>query len=134
MYPDGTDAELAQHIAAAEGDTRWAEAALYRRFSRRIELYGRRHLGGAAAAQDLVQQVILRALESLRAGRLSNPHSLASFVLGICRNVASDVRRAELRAQKLELARPEELPVPQANDVEPLEEPQVVRLFGWSSA
>lgn len=130
MYPDGTDAELAQQIAAADGDVRAAEAALYRRFARRIELYGRRYLGSEAAAQDLVQQVILRVLEALRAGRLGNPASLASFVLGTCRNVSWDIRRAASRAQKLERSGPDGLPVPHRADAESLEERDVVRLFG----
>src|SRR5688572_8277445 len=102
MDTDGTDADLARQIAAGQGDASWAERALYQRFAPRIELYGRRHLGSAAAAQDLVQQVILRVLEALRAGRVSSPGSLASFVLGTCRNLSSEVRRAEQRAQRLE--------------------------------
>lgn len=130
MSPDGTDAELARQIAAADGDARRAEAALYSRFARSIELYGRRHLGSEAAAQDLVQQVVLRVLEALRAGRLGNPASLASFVLGTCRNVSWDMRRAELRAQKLEQGGPEGVPVPHRVELEPLDERDVVQLFG----
>ncbi|MEY2933130.1 MAG: hypothetical protein RL033_3879 [Pseudomonadota bacterium] len=133
MLPEGTDAELAQQIAAAEGEAGWAEAALYRRFARRIQLYGLRHLGSPAAAQDLVQQVILRVLEALRAGRLDNPASLPSFVLGTCRNVSWDARRAELRAQKLERGGTEGLPVPQPADGTGLEQAEVLRLFGCMS-
>jgi hypothetical protein len=43
----------------------------------------------------LVQEVLLRTLQAIRAGRLENPELLASFVLGTCRNVTWDKRRAE---------------------------------------
>ncbi len=72
------------------------------RFAPRIELYGLKHLGGRSAAEDLVHEVMLRVLTAIRAGRLDNPASLASFVLGTCRNVTWDLRRARERQRKLE--------------------------------
>jgi RNA polymerase sigma-70 factor (ECF subfamily) len=130
MHADGSDAELALRIAAAPGVTGAEEAALYRRFARRIELYGRRHLGSASAAQDLVQQVIVKVLEALRAGRLANPDALASFVLGTCRNVTWDTRRAEQRQRKLERAGGELDAVSEPLAGRSLEERDVLRLFG----
>lgn len=105
MGPDPSDAELANAIAAASGaNASAAEAVLYRRFARRIELYGLRHLRNAAAASDLVHEVILKVLEAVRSGRLEEPSKLASFVLGTCRNVALDTQRAGARTRRLEEA------------------------------
>lgn len=100
MEPEPPDAELARAIAGS-GDARDAERALVRRFAPRIRLYGLRHLGSEEAARDLVQDVILKVLVALRAGRLENADSLASFVLGTCRHVVWDGRRAEQRARVL---------------------------------
>jgi len=98
------DAELVQLVASAPPDAaRAAEAELCRRLAPRIHLYGLRHLRSEAAASDLAQQVLLLTLESLRAGRLRDPHRLVSFVLGSCRMVVKDLRRnAERRRRLLE--------------------------------
>ena len=55
-----SDADLAQRIAAGY---REAEAEVCRRMAPRIRLYGLRHLRSAAAADDLVQQVLLKTIE-----------------------------------------------------------------------
>ena len=94
-----SDAELAALVASRE--TR-AEAALFARFAKRVELYGRKHLRSQPAADDLVQQVMLIVLEAVRAGRVEDPTKLASFVLGTCRNVTWDLRRTAGRQQRLE--------------------------------
>ena len=93
------DAELVRRIGS--GSDREAEAELYRRMAPRIRLYGLRHLRDAHAADDLMQQVILTMLEALRAGRLREPHKLASFVLGTCRMTVLDLRRGAQRKQRL---------------------------------
>ena len=95
------DAALARRISAAPGEAREAEEELARRFAPRIRLYGLRHLRDRDAALDLVQQVLLMTIESLRAGRVREPERLASFVLGTCRNVARDLRRGSRRRQEL---------------------------------
>jgi RNA polymerase sigma-70 factor (ECF subfamily) len=94
-----SDAELAALVASREGR---AEAQLFLRFAPRIELYGLKHLGSRAAADDLVQQVMLRVIEAVRAGRLEEPEKLTSYVFGTCRNVTWDLRRAARREQRLE--------------------------------
>jgi len=53
---DGSDAHLAVRIADGDPD---AEAEMCRRLGPRIRLYGLRHLRSSAAADDLVQQVLL---------------------------------------------------------------------------
>jgi RNA polymerase sigma-70 factor (ECF subfamily) len=92
--PDG---DIARRIAGGGPDAAAAESSLCRRFAARIRLYGRRHLHDDQAAEDLVQLVLVRVLEALRSGRVDKPESIGSFVLGTCRNVTFDLRRAERR-------------------------------------
>ena len=91
---------LARRIAAGRADTE-AEAELVRRFGLRVRLYGLRHLRDEAAADDLVQQVLVLVLESLRDGRLREPERLDSFVLGSCRMMVRDLRRGDRRRERL---------------------------------
>lgn len=93
-----SDADIARAIAGG-GDAREAERLLVQRFASRIRLYGLRHLGTEEAARDLVQDVLLKVLVALREGRLEKADSLASFVLGTCRHVVWDLRRAEKKAR-----------------------------------
>src|SRR6476659_9271874 len=77
-----SDAGLAPRIAAGD---REAEAEMCRRMGPRIRLYGLRHLRSPSAADEIVQQVLLKVLEALRATRLREPEKLVHFVLGTCR-------------------------------------------------
>lgn len=96
------DAALARAIAgsghAADAS---AEAELCRRFAPRVRLYGLRHLRDRAAADDLVQQVLMTTLERLRAGKLREPERLASFILGMCRMTVLELRRGTARRERL---------------------------------
>ena len=92
------DAELAAAVARGDGA---AEAELYRRLAPRVRLYGLRHLRDRHAAADLVQQVMMTALERLRAGALRDPAKLASFVLGMCRMSVLEMRRGAARRAEL---------------------------------
>jgi RNA polymerase sigma-70 factor, ECF subfamily len=92
------DAALARSIASgATATDPAAEAEFCRRFAPRVRLYGLRHLRDPHAAADLVQQVLMMALERLRAGALREPERLASFVFGMCRMVVIDIRRGTAR-------------------------------------
>jgi RNA polymerase sigma-70 factor (ECF subfamily) len=93
--------ELARRIAAGRADRSATEGELFRRFAPRIRLYGLRHLRDEAAAHDLVQQVLVLAIESLRDGRVREPDRIASFVLGSCRMIALDAKRGERRRELL---------------------------------
>lgn len=93
-----SDADLAPRIAAGD---REAEAEMCRRMGPRIRLYGLRHLRSPSAADDLVQQVLLKILEALRAARLREPDKLAQFVLGTCRMTVLDLRRTARRQEEL---------------------------------
>jgi RNA polymerase sigma-70 factor, ECF subfamily len=77
------------------------EAELFARFAQRIRLYGLRHLGDAAAADDLVQRVLVVVIESLRAGTVREPDRLDSFVLGTARMVARSIWSGERRRDGL---------------------------------
>jgi RNA polymerase sigma-70 factor (ECF subfamily) len=93
-----SDAELVGQIGSGDRD---AEAEFFRRMAPRIRLYGLRHLRDQHAADDLTQQVLITALEALRAGRLREPEKLASFVLGTCRMTVLDLRRNAHRKDRL---------------------------------
>jgi len=93
-----SDADLVERVARGHRD---AEAEMCRRMGPRIRLYGLRHLRSAAAADDLVQQVLLKTLEALRSGRLRDRDKLAPFVLGTCRMTVLDLRRSARRQEQL---------------------------------
>jgi len=117
------DAELVRRMGTATRDN---ETELCRRFGRRIRLYGLRHLRSDAMAEDLVQQVLVLAIESLRHHRVREPERLASFILGSCRMVARDVRRCEARRQQLL----DQYPIPTEVTLEPAAQVDVERLRG----
>jgi RNA polymerase sigma-70 factor, ECF subfamily len=94
-----TDAELVRRIGA--GEDREAEGEFCRRMGPRIRLYGLRHLRNQHAAEDLMQQVLIIAIEALRANRLNEPEKLASFVLGTCRMTVLDIRRGAQRRERI---------------------------------
>jgi RNA polymerase sigma-70 factor, ECF subfamily len=92
------DGDLARRLA---GGDREAEAELFRRLAPRVRLYGLRHLRDAAAADDLVQDVLLMTFDGLRDGKVREPEKLASFVLGTCRKVVAGWRRGARRREHL---------------------------------
>jgi len=102
---DSSDGDLARAVAArGSRSTEAAEAAeseLYRRFAPRVRLYGLRHLRDEDAARDLVQQVMLLTIEKLRGGSVRDVDQIASFVLGVSRTMAKDLKRLEWRREKL---------------------------------
>jgi RNA polymerase sigma-70 factor (ECF subfamily) len=97
-----SDEALARRIAAGPpGASDAEEAELYRRFAPRVRLYGRRHLRDDAAAQDLAQDVLLLAIERLRAGEVRRPEEIGSFILGTSRMMAHSERRVARRREAL---------------------------------
>jgi RNA polymerase sigma-70 factor (ECF subfamily) len=97
-----SDGEIASAIAASPaGAAQAEESELYRRFARRVRLYGLKHLRDAAAADDLAQQVLLIAIERLRAGDVRNPNEIGSFILGTSRMQAGAIARKTRRRDGL---------------------------------
>jgi RNA polymerase sigma-70 factor, ECF subfamily len=96
------DGELARAIACAPpGAAQAEESELYRRFARRVKLYGLKHLRDDAAAEDLVQQVLLVTIERLRAGEVRNPDQIGSFILGTSRMLTDSTGRKTRRRESL---------------------------------
>src|SRR4029453_2212132 len=98
MLSELSDAEVTQRIAAGQRD---AEAEMCRRMAPRIRLYGLRHLRSGAAADDLVQQVLMTTLETLRAGGPREVGEFPQFVLGTCRMTVVALRRTASRQERL---------------------------------
>ena len=99
---DSSDGDLARAVAARGArEAEAAESELYRRFAPRVRLYGLRHLRGEDAARDLVQQVMLVTIEKLRGGSVRDVDQIASFVLGVSRTIARDLKRLERRRERL---------------------------------
>jgi RNA polymerase sigma-70 factor, ECF subfamily len=102
LEESSTDGELALRvIAAIPGRDGEAEEQLYCRLAPRVRLYGLKHLRDAQAAADLVQDVLMLTLDSLRRGKVREPHRIASFVLGTCRQTIIDQRRGRERRQRI---------------------------------
>jgi RNA polymerase sigma-70 factor (ECF subfamily) len=97
-----SDGELARAIASAPaGAAQAEESELYRRFARRVRLYGLKHLRDETAAEDLAQQVLLVTIERLRAGEVRNPDGIGSFILGTSRMLADATERKTRRREHL---------------------------------
>ena len=101
-FSEETDATIARAIAKQPaGSATAAEEELYRRFARRVWLYGLKHLRDSMAAQDLVQQVMMVTIERLRAGEVRNLDQIGSFVLGMSRMMATGSKRTERRRETI---------------------------------
>jgi RNA polymerase sigma-70 factor (ECF subfamily) len=77
------------------------ERSICQRYSNRIRSYGLCHLRDGAAADDLVQQVLLVVLQALRAGRVKNVDNLDTYVFGTCRNMVMEMRRGNARQRRI---------------------------------
>jgi RNA polymerase sigma-70 factor (ECF subfamily) len=96
------DAALARRIAQdANQRDAGAEAEFCRRFAPRIRLFGRKRLRNEAAAADLMQDVLVLALQKLRAGAVREPARIASFMLGTARQLMLDSRRNSGRRERI---------------------------------
>jgi RNA polymerase sigma-70 factor, ECF subfamily len=96
------EGELARRIAGAPpGEAGDAEAQLYRLLAPRVRRYGLRHLRDADAASDLMQHVMVLALEQLRGGQVREPDRITSFVLGACRMTVLETRSRYARREAL---------------------------------
>jgi len=73
------------------------ERAIVQRYANRIRAYGLRHLRHAAAADDLVQQVLLVVLQALRDGKIHDADNLEAYIFGTSRNMTMSMRRGEAR-------------------------------------
>ncbi|UCC71647.1 MAG: sigma-70 family RNA polymerase sigma factor [Gemmatimonadota bacterium] len=67
-----------------------------------LQIMALRALGDLEAAEEAVQETLVRALEALRNGRPRDPEKLGAFVRGIARHVIADARHARQRSAPLE--------------------------------
>lgn len=77
------------------------ERELCETYAPRVRAFGFRHLRDRAAADDLVQLVLLAALSALRAGRIEDLSKLGAYILGTARNAVMDMRRGEARQRRV---------------------------------
>jgi RNA polymerase sigma-70 factor (ECF subfamily) len=87
-------------LAAASGDRR-AEGALCRRFAPAVRTFWRRRLKGCDAIDEAAQDVLLRFVQAVRAGQVTEAARVGGFVLGICRNLARERARSQERRSEL---------------------------------
>lgn len=98
--PDG-----ASTLAGRPGRTKPPdEATLVERFRDRVRVFATRRFGEVAAAEDVAQETLRRVLEAVRAGRIREPDSLASFVFQTARHVCLH-RARSLRRRRRALER-----------------------------
>lgn len=95
-----SDADLARNVQTGGAQADFAEAEICRRFWQRARLYGLRHLRGVTEAEDLAQRVMEVTLRALRSGRVDDVERLDRYVLGVCRNVAHELRRSGQRTKQ----------------------------------
>jgi RNA polymerase sigma-70 factor (ECF subfamily) len=67
-----------------------------------LQIMALRALGDLEAAEEVVQETLVRALEALRDGRPKDPEKLGAFARGIARHVIADTRKALGRSIPLE--------------------------------
>jgi len=79
-----------------------AETELVHHFTRRIFVMGVVRTHDREAARDLVQDVLIAVIGSLRKGQLLDPDKLAAFVHGTARNLINNRLRTERQQPQLE--------------------------------
>lgn len=88
-------------VSRAKRGERQAEEALCARFAPAVRAFARRRLRGTDAVEEFAQDVLLLMVEALREGRVEQVERFGGFVLGICRNLASDRARQRERRKHL---------------------------------
>jgi RNA polymerase sigma-70 factor, ECF subfamily len=88
-------------VRAPESTTVTSEEELCEAYASRIRGYGLRYLRDAAAAEDLVQYVLLVVLQAARAGQIENEERIGAYVLGTCRYAVRDMQRQAARQRKI---------------------------------
>lgn len=84
---------------ALHGDTA-AEREVCRRLFPAVSAYAHRRLGHAAA-EDFVHDVLMIVIQAMRDGRVQDAGNMASFALGVCRNLSRERARSDERRQTL---------------------------------
>ncbi|MBN2129166.1 MAG: sigma-70 family RNA polymerase sigma factor [Sedimentisphaerales bacterium] len=96
MHLGQPDARLVERALAGDES---AFAELYDRYARLVRAIARDGTNDLQQAQDLAQEVFLRAYSKL--GELKNPDRFGYWLASIARNVARESRRSRLRERHL---------------------------------
>lgn len=86
-------------VRALAGDPD-AEREVCRRLLPAVRAFAMRRLP-SALAEDLVQDALVVLVEAMRGGRVEDPGQLASFALGVCRNLMRERARSGERRRDL---------------------------------
>jgi RNA polymerase sigma-70 factor (ECF subfamily) len=84
-----------------------------------LQIMALRALGDPEAAEEVVQEILVRAVEALRDGRPEDPEKLGAFVRGIARHVIADTQHARQRSVPLQS-------VPEAAQTTPGDDPLTI--------
>jgi RNA polymerase sigma-70 factor (ECF subfamily) len=84
-----------QLIEQARAGDSWAFAALASGHHEALQRFARRLMGDASRGEDLVQETLLRAQQSI--SRLGQPYRFGPWLMGIAANLARKAWRAEAR-------------------------------------
>lgn len=79
--------EPAKLVARILAGDRGSEEVLVQRYQRGVTLIVRQAVRNSATAQDLVQEVLVLAIEKIRKGEIREPEKLSAFLCGLARNV-----------------------------------------------
>jgi RNA polymerase sigma-70 factor (ECF subfamily) len=117
--PTPTDAVL---VRAAQQGHEWAQEELFQRHAHAIDRLACLLTGASSEAEDLVQDVFVQALVSIR--RLREPNAFPNWLRGIALRTA--VRRLRRRRLLRRLGLAGEAPVDLDNMVSPTASPEIV--------
>ena len=126
MYKELGEQELARYCS--RGD-RSAEDELYRRYAARVFTLCRRYLADSDEAKDMMQDVLIRALDKIQSFTFRGPGSLYGWISRIAINTAiNHLKRQRWRIVRLEAAGPDGIPEPAEQEMEEI--PQE-KLLEW---
>lgn len=95
-----------------------AEEELVGRYRRGVSMILRRAAGVAEVADDLYQEVFLRAVEKIRRGEVRDPERLSGFICALARNLAIGHFRRNPPAESIATGAALSVPEPAPNPLE----------------
>ena len=126
MYKELDEQELVRHCQEKD---RSAEDELYRRYAAKVYTLCRRYLGDDDEAKDLMQDVIIRALDKIQTFKYSGKGSLSGWISRIAINKALDqLKKRRWRTVSLDFAGRDDIPEPTEEEMETI--PQE-KLLAW---
>ena len=116
MYKELGEQELARYCS--RGD-RSAEDELYRRYAARVFTLCRRYLADSDEAKDMMQDVLIRALDKIQSFTFKGPGSLYGWISRIAINTAiNHLKRQKWKTVPLDFSFQDNIPEPSPDEVE----------------